>query len=211
MGLSNPGRRQMKSVDLAKSVVRVVTSDMVENLTREGWSVVGTIEEEVIATVYEQMPKPPPPANSGVYYDPNSTLSCSRSILQKVTKFVLTFSEESALAIEKELTARISSELETEKKKIQQTDKELKELRVESEKFRVRAENETKARIAAEEKLDTHWKDFSRLQREKALFEKALGVIGVQQILKGEDFTGEISVSPEKPAPPIPDRFNRVD
>lgn len=201
----------MKTLDVGKGVLKTVSSKELEGWTRDGWVVVGTIEEEILTAVMDTVPKPPPPPNSGVYYNPLDTISCSRGVVQKITMFVLKQDEQSALAIIQNQLKQAQSENFASQQLVKKVEADLKEVRTQQDASDKALQDSKKRSGDFESGLQTANTLLRKLQQERGFFEKALGVIGVQQILKGETFTGELVVSPEKPAPEPSDRFSRVE
>lgn len=205
----------MKALDIpAGSLVRVVQSSEVEHLTREGWNVIGTVKDEEMVPCYDHEPRnypPPNPNNTYQSYDSNGIVQCTRYRRQRQTKFVMTQGAESVTA---ELQGKINelcAALTAEKKAREELERAAKKAETdkqEAARFTRSVEEKYSGEVKERESLsklaEGYRQDMEKIRR-------AIGTLGVEQILKNEKFTGAIEVVPEEKAREgLPDRFERV-
>ncbi len=199
----------MKSVEIPSgSLVKVVQLDQVEALTESGWSVVGTVEQDITAPLTEEAVRPP---DLSGYDNHEGFISLTKWAVLKGTFFVLTRDPHA-------LITQLRADLDAANTKIGEQERSLQKSSLENKSLqsqltdikdqckRLEDSHNTSVglRFTAEDQT-------AQLRREKLLFEKALGTLGVEQILKGEKFTGQVDVlSEERVGLLVPDRFDRV-
>lgn len=200
---------------LGKDVVlKIVKSSEVESLSLAGWQLVSTVEEDRLEIVYDQTPKPPPPPNYNSYYTPGETMSVSRTLVVRETKFIMSRGQDSHLKVlEEEKTAALKRVSEAEKACAEVTLK----LELASKKLSECAKDLTDTKeqlITSQETLvKRNSENFQYMQNERAL-RKAIGDVGFDQIVKNEAFTGSVAIAGpgmDVVVSAVPDRFERLD